>query len=173
MAVRTFILVSVAALALAGCTKKTTTAETLPTPPSDNAAPSAPSGPSDVSNAPVPGSQADFLASVTSDRIYFETDGYDVDSEDQAVLRSQAQWLTRYPNKQVTIEGHADERGSREYNIALGERRANSAKNYLGSLGVNVSRISVISYGKERPVALGSDESAWAQNRRAVTVTVD
>ncbi len=173
MAVRTFILVSVAALALAGCTRKTTTAETLPTPPSDNAPPSAPSAPSSVSNAPVPGSQADFLASVTSDRIYFDTDNSDVDSEDQAVLRSQAQWLARYPGKQVTIEGHCDERGTREYNIALGERRANAAKNYLATLGVDVGRISVISYGKERPVALGSDEAAWAQNRRAVTVTID
>jgi len=172
MAVRTFILVSVAAFALAGCAKKSTTAETLPTPPSDYADPT-PSAPSSVSNAPVPGSHADFLASVTSDSIYFGTDGYDVDSEDQAVLRSQAQWLSRYPSKQITIEGHADERGSREYNIALGERRANAAKNYLGTLGIATSRISVISYGKERPIAVGSDEAAWAQNRRAVTVTVD
>ncbi len=173
MTVRTFVLVGVAAVALAGCTKKTTTAESLPTPPSDNSAPVAAAPGAPVSNTPVPGSHADFLASVSSDHILFDTDGYDVDAEDQATLRSQAQWLLRYPNKQITLEGHCDERGSREYNIALGERRANAAKNYLVTLGVNVSRISVISYGKERPVALGSDEAAWAQNRRAVTVTVD
>ncbi|GAM05419.1 hypothetical protein MBENS4_2417 [Novosphingobium sp. MBES04] len=78
-----------------------------------------------------------------------------------------------YPEKRATIEGHADERGTREYNLALGERRANSAKNYLISLGVAASRLTTLSYGKERPVALGSNEQAWAQNRRAVTVTID
>jgi len=85
----------------------------------------------------------------------------------------QAQWLQRYPTKRGTIEGHCDERGTREYNIALGERRANAAKNYLVSLGVDASRLTTVSYGKERPVALGSDESAWAQNRRAATITID
>ena len=83
---------------------------------------------------------------------------------------SQAAWLQRYPNVRVTIEGHADERGTREYNLALGDRRANAAKNYLASRGISPSRMAVISWGKERPEALGSDESAWAQNRRAVTV---
>ncbi|MBO9579266.1 MAG: peptidoglycan-associated lipoprotein Pal [Sphingobium sp.] len=173
MAVRTFVLMSVAAIALAGCTKKSTTTATLPSAPVNTAGESEPAGPSQLSNAPVPGSHADFVASVSSDRIFFGTDGFDVDAEDQAILRSQATWLARYPNKQFTIEGHCDERGSREYNIALGERRANAAKNYLVSLGIDVSRITVISYGKERPSALGSDEGAWAQNRRAVTVTID
>jgi peptidoglycan-associated lipoprotein len=172
MAVRTIILMGVAAIALSGCAKKSSTAESLPTPPSD-AAVSEPAPTAPVSTAPLPGSHADFLASVASDRIFFDTDGYDVDAEDKAVLNSQAQWLARYPNKQVTIEGHADERGSREYNIALGERRANAAKNYLATQGINVSRISVISYGKERPEAVGSDEASWAKNRRAVTVTID
>jgi peptidoglycan-associated lipoprotein len=79
----------------------------------------------------------------------------------------------RYPNKRATIEGHCDERGTREYNLALGERRANAAKNYLVSLGVSADRLTTISYGKERPVALGSDEASWAKNRRAVTVTID
>ncbi len=88
------------------------------------------------------------------------------------MLQSQAEWLRQYPNVRVTLEGHADERGTRDYNIALGERRANSAKNYLASLGIDASRISTVSYGKERPVALGSNEGAWAQNRRAVTVTI-
>lgn len=169
---RNFAVACIAALALAGCAKKTTTTEALPAAPADTVE-SVPSPPSQASGTPIPGSQADFLASVSSDRIFFDTDKFDIDSDDQATLRSQAQWLARYPNKQITIEGHCDERGSREYNIALGERRANAAKNYLVTLGVNVSRISVISYGKERPLALGSDEAAWAQNRRAVTVTID
>lgn len=173
MAVRTFVIAGFAAIALAGCAKKSTTTASLPTPPADNVAPEPAAPRSSVSTAPVPGSQADFLASVTSDHILFDTDKFDVDGDDQVILRSQAQWLARYPNKQITLEGHCDERGSREYNIALGERRANAAKNYLVSIGVDVSRITVISYGKERPVALGSDESAWSQNRRAVTVTVE
>jgi len=88
------------------------------------------------------------------------------------VLQTQAQWLARYPNTRVTLEGHADERGTRDYNLALGERRANAAKNYLASLGVDSSRIQTVSYGKERPQALGSNEESWAQNRRAVTVVV-
>ena len=88
-------------------------------------------------------------------------------------LNRQAEWLKKYGNYQITIEGHCDERGTRDYNIALGERRANAAKNYLVSLGVDPSRITVVSYGKERPLALGSDEDSWARNRRAVTVTVN
>ncbi|MFN3619454.1 peptidoglycan-associated lipoprotein Pal [Sphingorhabdus sp.] len=122
----------------------------------------------------VPGSQEDFLQQVGQfgDRILFDTDRFNVDMEDQAVLQRQAQWLARYPNTRVVLEGHADERGTRDYNLALGERRANSAKNYLVSIGVDASRIQTVSYGKERPTALGSDEQSWAQNRRAVTVTV-
>ena len=120
----------------------------------------------------VPGSQEDFVASVASDRIFFDFDQYNVDAQDQATLQSQSQWLARNPAVRVTLEGHADERGTRDYNIALGERRANAAKNYLASLGVDPSRINVISYGKERPAALGSNEEAWAQNRRAVTVVI-
>jgi peptidoglycan-associated lipoprotein len=122
----------------------------------------------------VPGSQEDFLQTVGQygDRIFFDTDKFNVDAEDQATLQRQAQWLAQYPNVRVTVEGHADERGTREYNLALGERRANSAKNYLASLGVDASRVQTVSYGKERPQALGSDEQSWAQNRRAVTITV-
>ena len=121
-----------------------------------------------------PGSQADFAAQMMGqDTIYFDTDRYNVDSVDAAALQTQAAWLQRYPAKRATIEGHADERGTRDYNLALGERRANSAKNYLVSLGIDASRISTVSYGKERPVALGSDEASWARNRRAVTVTID
>lgn len=124
------------------------------------------------SGAIIPGSQEDFVASVAADRIFFDTDRFNVDAEDQMTLQSQAQWLARYPNVRVTVEGHADERGTRDYNLALGERRANAAKNYLASLGINSARIQTLSYGKERPQALGSDERAWAQNRRAVTITV-
>ena len=122
----------------------------------------------------IPGSQEDFLQSVgqSGDHILFDTDKFNIDAQDQATLQGQAQWLGRYPNTRVTVEGHADERGTREYNLALGERRANSAKNYLASLGVSADRIQTVSYGKERPAAMGSDESAWEQNRRAVTVTV-
>ena len=109
---------------------------------------------------------------MSSDRIFFGLDQYDVDAEDQATLQSQAAWLQQNPNVRITIEGHADERGTRDYNIALGDRRANAAKNYLASLGISPSRINTVSYGKERPAALGSDEASWAQNRRAVTVTV-
>ncbi len=123
---------------------------------------------------PVPGSQADFVAFARGqDTIFFETDRYNIDSEDVAALTTQAQWLLRYPAKRATIEGHCDERGTREYNLALGERRANAAKSYLASLGVDASRLATVSYGKERPLALGSDEDSWARNRRAVTVTID
>lgn len=154
-----------AALALAACAKKAP--EQLPPAPVDQT-PQAPAPPA----GPAPGSQADFIASVMSDTVHFDTDQSSVRDQDKQALQSQAQWLARYPNKRITIEGHADERGTRDYNIALGERRANETKNYLASLGVDPSRMSTISYGKERPVALGSDESSWAQNRRAVTVTV-
>ena len=122
----------------------------------------------------VPGSQADFIAQLMGqDTILFDTDRYNIDSTDQAALAAQAQWLVRYPGKRATIEGHCDERGTREYNLALGERRANAAKNYLISLGVDAARITTVSLGKERPVALGSDEDSWSRNRRAVTVTID
>lgn len=121
----------------------------------------------------MPGSQADFVQQMMgADTIYFDTDRYDIDSADQVALARQAQWLSRYPGKRATIEGHADERGTREYNLALGERRANAAKNYLLGLGVDASRISTVSYGKERPIALGSDEASYAQNRRAVTIVL-
>jgi len=124
-------------------------------------------------SGPVPGSQGDFLASVISDTVHFQLNEYNIDSESEGVLRSQAQWLSKYMNKTVTIEGHCDERGTRDYNLALGERRANAAKNYLVGLGVDGGRITTVSYGKERPIALGSDEASYARNRRAVTVTVN
>jgi len=161
------LLVATAIVALAACSKKPPK-ELPPAPGGDTSASTGPTTPS----GPVKGSQEDFVASVSSDRILFGTDQYDVDAQDQQILQSQAAWLQQNPNVRVTIEGHCDERGTRDYNIALGERRANAAKNYLASLGIDAGRITTVSYGKERPAALGSDETAWAQNRRAVTVTV-
>ncbi|APG63837.1 peptidoglycan-associated lipoprotein [Sphingorhabdus lutea] len=160
-----------ASLAVSACGKK----EITDLPDANNSNYGQDSGYNDNNNVQdviIPGSQRDFVNSIMSDRIFFDTDRFNIDSQDQAALASQAQWLNRYPNVSIVVEGHADERGTRDYNLALGERRANSAKNYLISLGVNASRIRTISYGKERPQALGSDEQAWAQNRRAVTVTV-
>ncbi len=119
-------------------------------------------------NAPIPGTQADLVVNV-GDRVFFETDSTDLTSSARATLENQASWISQYPNLGVTIEGHADERGTREYNLALGERRANAVKNYLIALGVNPSRITTLSYGKERPAVPGSDQAAWSQNRRGVT----
>jgi peptidoglycan-associated lipoprotein len=169
----TLLLVTSAALALSACAKKAP--PELPKPPQDTAPTPTPTppAPTPTPSGPRPGSQADFIASVTSDRIFFDTDKSDVDDADKPTLQSQAAWLQKNPQVRVTIEGHADERGTREYNLALGERRANSAKNYLASLGVDASRLTVISYGKERPDALGSDEASWAKNRRAVSVVVE
>ena len=164
--IKTSLLIATALIALAGCAKKP-----RELPPQPIGTGGATSGNS-AAQGPVPGSQEDFVASVAADRVYFDTDKYDIDSEDQSTLASQAKWLARYPQARVTIEGHCDERGTRDYNIALGERRSNSAKNALAGLGVDASRISTISYGKERPDAAGSDEQSWARNRRAVTVTV-
>ena len=135
-------------------------------PSSDNSG--APSG--NVGGSIVPGSRADFLQQVGTDTVHFATDSRTSISEAQGILAAQAKWLVAHPNVRVTLEGHCDERGTREYNLALGDRRANSAKNALVAAGVSPGRISTISYGKERPVAMGSDESSWAQNRRAVTV---
>ncbi|MFN3726298.1 MAG: peptidoglycan-associated lipoprotein Pal [Allosphingosinicella sp.] len=118
----------------------------------------------------VPGSRADFLQQVPSDRVYFALDSYSLANEARAVLDSQAQWLNANPAVNVTIEGHADERGTREYNLALGERRANAVRLYLESRGVSAARMQTISWGKERLEAFGSDEQSHARNRRAVTV---
>ena len=117
---------------------------------------------------PAPGTQADLVVNV-GDRIFFGTDRYDLSTEARQVLDAQAAWLQQYPNLSVTIEGHADERGTREYNLALGERRANSVRNYLSALGIGPSRVNTVSFGKERPAVPGANESAWAQNRRSVT----
>jgi peptidoglycan-associated lipoprotein len=161
------VLSLASALALSACATKP---KDLPPDPGTGTTTSSSSGLS----APVPGSQADFVAQTRgADTIYFDTDRYNIDSADAAALQVQAQWLLRYPAKRATIEGHCDERGTREYNLALGERRANGARNYLVSVGIEPGRLSTVSHGKERPLALGSNEDAWSQNRRAVTVTID
>ena len=160
----TRIISTLAALLLAACSS-------APEPPP--AGPGGPGGPG-AYGAPgpqnaAPGSQQDLEASA-GDRIFFAFDRSDITPESQEILARQADWLRRYPNVTVTIEGHCDERGTREYNLALGERRAQAAKNVLVALGIPASRISTISYGKERPAVVGSTEEAYAQNRRAVTV---
>jgi len=120
------------------------------------------------------GTQAHFENAVNGQTVvYFDTDRYNIDSVDAAALQTQAQYLMQHTNITVTVEGHADERGTRDYNLALGERRANAAKNYLVGLGIPASRVGTVSYGKERPVAIGSDENSWARNRRAVTVVIN
>ena len=130
----------------------------------------APGGPAGPGGGPQfgPGSQQD-LAATAGDRIFFGYDRSDISAEAQQILQRQADWLKRYQNVSVTIEGHCDERGTREYNLALGERRAQAAKNVLVALGIPAARLATISYGKERPAVPGSTEEAYAQNRRAVT----
>ena len=110
------------------------------------------------------------LAQGVGDRVFFAYDSSVLTTEGQTTLERQAQWLNQNANVNVTIEGHCDERGTREYNLALGERRATAARNYLASLGVAQGRMTTVSYGKERPAVVGSDDGAWAQNRRSVTV---
>ena len=169
----TTLMAAAALVAVAGCAKKRPAElPPAPGPAPDDAGSRGGYGNGNGADAVVPGSAADFKRSVQSDTVHFGLDQSDVDTEARAILDTQAQWLARYPRQRITIEGHCDERGTREYNLALGDRRANAAKNYLAEHGVDASRISVISYGKERPVALGSDEASWAQNRRAVTVVL-
>lgn len=118
---------------------------------------------------PAPGSSEDFVVNV-GDRVFFAFDSSELSSDARNTLEKQAFWLRKYPQATVTVEGHCDERGTREYNLALGERRAAAARDYLVTLGVDPSRVATISYGKERPAVLGSNEESWAQNRRSVTV---
>jgi peptidoglycan-associated lipoprotein len=131
--------------------------------------PGGPMGPGGISSSRFgPGSQQDLAASA-GDRVFFDYDQSDISPEGQQILRKQAEWLRRYPNVSVTIEGHCDERGTREYNLALGERRAQAVKNVLVALGTPAGRIQTISYGKERPEIPHSDDTSYAQNRRGVT----
>lgn len=173
-----FSLIAGLALALAACGGKRPVAlekppetaqpqpvaDATPIPVTETAAP--------IPTGPEPGSQADLRARSGTDTVLFAYDSYELDAEAKAILSRHAQWLKQNPAVRVTLEGHADERGTREYNLALGDRRANSAKNFLATQGIDLGRLSTISYGKERPAVDGSDEAAWAQNRRAVTVVM-
>ena len=145
-------------LTLAGCASK----KNLPNSAGDL-------GLNGGAGAATPGSQQDFTVNV-GDRIFFDTDSTSIRADAQQILDRQAQWLAKYPNYAITVEGHADERGTREYNLALGARRAAVTRDYLASRGVPASRMKTISYGKERPIEVCSTEACYAQNRRAVTV---
>jgi peptidoglycan-associated lipoprotein len=151
--------VAAALLLVVGCSSKK---EAATAPP-----PSGPSGGGTTSSI-IPGSAEDFRVNV-GDTVHFDFDKYDILENDKTTLQRQATWLGKYPAVRVTVEGHCDERGTREYNIALGARRANAVKEYLVSLGVSSARVDTISYGKERPICSESSEDCWAQNRRGVT----
>ena len=168
--------VSAAVAALAACAPKPKVepaVPTTPTVPTGPQYPTAPTGPVTGGNvgAVMPGSEQDFVVNV-GDRIYFDLDSYSVRPEAQPRLDAQAAWLSRYPQVTIRIEGNADERGTREYNRALGARRAEAVRTYLIQRGVPAARIDTISFGKERPIVEGSNESAWAQNRNAHTAIV-
>ncbi len=150
------LLILAAGLILSACaTKKSTVAEV---------------GAQIQSDVYIGSDTVEYLASGVPDRVFFATNESILTTRSRDTLRKQATWLRKNPEVNVVVEGHADERGTREYNLALGERRANAAKDYLMTYGVSASRISVISYGKERPVDSGSNPLAWSKNRRSVTV---
>ena len=170
-------LVGLAAVSLDACAKKKpletrlapTTGQQQTLPPTQmppNAAPS-----STINTGALPGSAQDFVVNV-GDRVYFDTDAYEIRADAQPLLDAQAAWLRRYSGVVVRIEGNCDERGTREYNLALGARRANSVRDYLVSHGVEAGRISTISFGKEQPIEAGSDEGAWQKNRNGHTAIV-
>jgi peptidoglycan-associated lipoprotein len=171
-------LVGLCAASLAACAKKPKMATQVPSaPPASQTQPSIPlppdRGPSTppVNTTALPGSAQDFIVNV-GDRVYFDTDSYDIRSDAQPLLDAQSGWLRRYGAVQVRIEGNADERGTREYNLALGSRRANSIKEFLTSHGVSADRIETISYGKEMPIDPGNTEEAYAKNRNGHTAIV-
>ena len=166
MVFRTFLMMAMV-LALAACEHKKPATSEVPPDQSSNAMGA--NGVQGVTTGAVtPGTQQDLVVNV-GDRVFFGYDEYSLTPEAQHTMQLQSDWLKKYPNVKVQIAGHCDERGTREYNLALGDRRATAAKNYLVSLGIPSDRITTISYGKERPAVLGSNPSAWAQNRRAVT----
>lgn len=148
------ISVAVAGLTLAGCASTTQPASTSTSTGSAAAATTS--------------SSAQYLVQNVGDRVFFQTDQSNLDGSARATLRNQAQWLSQNSGVNLIIEGHADERGTREYNLALGARRANAVRDFLISEGVNGSRLQTISYGKERPVSLCSEEACWSKNRRSV-----
>lgn len=165
-------LVAVAAASLAACaTKPKTNPDPGTRPPADNPGTpyTPPRGPGPVDSNVIPGSTQDFIINV-GDFVYFDLDSYDIRSDAMPVLDAQAAWLRRYPNVSIRIEGNCDERGTREYNLALGSRRSNAVKDYLVSRGVSPSRIMTLSNGKERPINPGTDEESYQQNRNGQTI---
>jgi peptidoglycan-associated lipoprotein len=156
-----------AALLVAAC--ETAPEETAQTDTSGAVVEQPAAQPAPTATGPTPGSQEDLLLNV-GDRVFFAFDRSDLNADSRATLEKLASWMTTYQNVTITIEGHCDERGTREYNLALGERRSDAARDYLVALGVDGGRVTTISYGKERPAVLGSMEDAWAQNRRDVFV---
>ena len=161
------ILTVVSALALSACSRQAP--EELPPPP--QASTPAPPAAAPAPTGPQPGTQAHFVQSMNGrETIFFDTDRYNIDNQSQTALQAQAQYLMQHTGVRATIEGHCDERGTREYNLALGARRAAAARDFLISQGVDGNRIRTISYGKERPVAVCDNISCWSQNRRGVTV---
>jgi peptidoglycan-associated lipoprotein len=160
-------------VSLAACATKPKPMAAAPpahTPPPAEAPPAPPPPPpmAQAPTGPIPGSEQDFVVNV-GDRAYFDLNAYTVRSDAEPMLAGQAQWLQRYPAVQIRIEGNCDERGTQEYNMALGARRAESVRSFLVAHGVAPSRITTISYGKERPIDLGHDETAWAKDRNAHT----
>ncbi len=158
------------ALALSGCAKKTAPETSGMLPPSDGVYDASSSDPTADDTARL---QADLVASAGSDRVLFELDSSTLNAEARQTLTRQVAWLRQHPSVSFTIEGHCDERGTRDHNLALGDRRATSVANFLGLQGISPNRLRTISYGKERPEALGSDESSYAQNRRAVSIVLN
>jgi peptidoglycan-associated lipoprotein len=169
-------LVSVAVASLGACAKKAKPAFAVQQPSATQTQPGTPLPPTQgpVSQTPtgaVPGSAQDFVVNV-GDRVYFDTDQHDIRGDAEPLLAAQAGWLRRYPSVNVRIEGNADERGTREYNLALGARRANAVRDFLVGQGLDASRIATISFGKESPIDPGSGEDAWQRNRNARTAIV-
>ena len=164
MKLRYLSVVAVAVMLAACSTPKKETGGAAPAaaPPPPVAAPAPPKGPAPDS--------IEYFNTVVGNMVGFDFDKYDLSASAQAILKGQAAWLNQYPTRTLIVEGHCDERGTREYNLGLGDRRANSVKQFLVAQGVNANRVKTISYGKERPLCVTSDESCWAKNRRGTSV---
>jgi len=167
-------LALVLVVGLSGCTKKEELnteleGERIPVSGFENEGTGETANVEGYESGPVPGTQQDLVVNI-GDRVFYDYDQHALRADARATVERQARWMNQHPSLNVVIEGHCDERGTREYNLALGEKRAEAVKNYMIALGVDPSRLEVLSYGKERPAALGSNPSAWAQNRRGVVI---
>jgi peptidoglycan-associated lipoprotein len=165
------VLAATASMAACASTKAPEPGPGPGTPPGPGTGYKPTPGPGPVDSRPIPGSTQDFIVSA-GEFVYFDLDSYDIRSDAMAVLDAQAAWLNRYPAVQIRVEGNCDERGTREYNLALGARRANAVRDYLVSRGVSSARIATLSWGKERPIDPGTGEEAWSRNRNGHTVIV-